>query len=164
MSDINHLLIPRDAVTALVADVAAYGAQDVETGAFLLTQRGCNDVSVLALLGTEGVVRHRGRLEVSATVMDPLFTFAEDRDLQVRAQVHSHKGDAFLSLVDRRGNIRVPGFTAAVIPTYRTPPAEPQRWGWWTYRTPDWTKSLPGLTTEDSAHVITVDAGGVRDH
>jgi len=159
----TRLLLPRTAVDAIADDVAHYGKQRLETGALLLAKPGDTTVTTVAIAGTAGVTRGYGRFVLAMPVIDQLFTFAETNSLQVVAHVHSHGRGAFLSVIDRTGIIRMTGFIAAVIPTFATPPRDPTRWGWWTFRDGDW-HDLPAavMTDDDAVAVVTVDAGGVR--
>lgn len=152
-----------DAVEVIVAEVARYGALGVETGALLLTPPDEPTVTVLALAGTAGIERHRGLLVLSSAALNPLFSYAEDHDVQLRAQVHSHMYEAFLSATDKAGNIRMPGFIAAVVPDFETPAAAPAVWGWWTFDGTDWVPIQPALVTPHTTTVIVFDADGVRD-
>jgi hypothetical protein len=153
-----------DAVEVIVAEVARYGALGVETGALLLTPPDEPTVTVLALAGTTGIERHRGLLVISAAALSPLFSYAEAHDLQLRAQVHSHKYEAFLSRTDKAGNIRMPGFIAAVVPDFASPSADTSVWGSWTFDGTDWVPTQPALVTSQTTTVIVFDADGIRDH
>lgn len=153
-----------DAVDTIVAEVARYGALGVETGALLLTPHGEPAVSVVALAGTAGIDRRRGLLVFSSAALNPLFSYAEDHDLQLRAQVHSHMYDAFLSPTDKAGNIRMPGFIASVVPNFATPDADPTVWGWWTFNGSDWIPTEPASVSTHATKSVTFDADGVRDY
>ncbi|WP_182920284.1 hypothetical protein [Nocardioides cavernaquae] len=158
----TQLHIGADAVDIMVADVARYGALGVETGSLLLTPPGEPTVTVVALAGVAGIERHPGLLIFSAAALNPLFSYAEDTGLQLRAQVHSHMHDAFLSHTDKTGNIRMPGFIASVIPDFGTPSADPTVWGWWAFDGDDWTPIDAAVVTTQTTKVITFDADGVR--
>ena len=160
----TQLRLGADAVEALVTDVARYGALGVETGSLLLTPPGEPTVTALALAGTAGIERHPHLLVFSSAALNPLFSYAEDNGLQLRAQVHSHMHDAFLSHTDKTGNIRMPGFIASVIPTFATPATDPSTWGWWTFDEGDWTFSEPAIMTTHTTKVITFDADGIHEH
>lgn len=157
-----QLHLGADAVEAMVTDVARYGALGVETGSLLLTPLGDPTVTVLALAGTAGIERHPDLLVFSSAALNPLFSYAEDNGLQLRAHVHSHMHDAFLSHTDKTGNIRMPGFIASVIPTFATPAQDPATWGWWTFDGGDWTPSEPAIMTTHTTEVITFDADGIH--
>jgi proteasome lid subunit RPN8/RPN11 len=157
------LRLPADGAQALVDHVRVYGRQGVETGAMLLTAPGDTLVTTVAIAGTTGVIRKPGLFVLTMPVIEVLFSYAEQQGLQARAQVHSHGGNAFLSRTDREGGIRMPGFIAAVVPTFRTPPPDPRQWGWWAFTDGDWCTNPPGeLDEARQACIITVDADGVR--
>ena len=160
----TQLQIGAGAVATMVADVARYGTLGVETGSLLLTPAGEPTVTVVALAGVSGIDRRPGLLVFSADALNPLFSYAEDNELQVRAQVHSHMYDAFLSPTDKAGNIRMPGFIVSVIPTFATPSTDTTAWGWWDFNGTDWIPTEPATVTAYDTKVITFDAEGVRDH
>jgi hypothetical protein len=161
----TDLVLPQNAVTDLIDQVSSYGRLNVETGALLMSDRNSDMVQVVALAGEAGVTRRYGLFVLSMPVIDQAFTYAEDRDLQVRAQIHSHAGDAFMSRTDKSGNLNMKGFIAAVIPNFRKPPHDPSSWGWWTFNAGAWEPSEPArLTVAPRATVLTVDADGVREH
>jgi hypothetical protein len=160
----TQLHLGADAVDTIIADVAWHGALGVETGALLLTPHGEPAVTVVALAGTAGIDRHSGLLVFSSAALNPLFSYAEDHDLQLRAQVHSHMYDAFLSPTDKAGNIRMPGFIASVVPNFATPEAHTNVWGWWTFDGTDWTPTEPALVTAQDTKFVIFDADGVRDY
>jgi hypothetical protein len=99
----NDLVLPNEAVRVVADHIRAYGRLGhlgVETGAFLLSAPGDDQVSVIAITGQAGIVRRPNLFAVSGKAIDRLFTWAEDRDLSIRAQLHSHRGAAFLSETD----------------------------------------------------------------
>lgn len=160
-----QLQLGAGAVATIVDDVRRYGAHGVETGSLLLTPRNESTVNVIALVGDAGVTRHRGLFVLSAAALNSLFDYAEEGALQVRAQVHSHMFEAFLSPTDEAGNIRMQGFIAAVIPTFATPPADLAMWGWWIFDGNDWIDTRPATVAGNlDTKVITFDADGVREH
>lgn len=157
----GRFLLPTNAIAALCEDVSRYGALGVETGALLMCEPNNDVVRVLALVGTAGVTRRYGLFLLSMPVVDRAFTYAEDHQLRVRAQVHSHAEEAFLSATDQRGNLTMKGFTAAVIPTFQTPPSDPSSWGWWTFNAGTWNVSQPAtVDMTSSAEILTVNADG----
>lgn len=159
------LVLPQNAATNLTDHVSSYGRRSVETGALLICEPDSALVQVLALAGEAGVTRRYGLFVLSVPVIDSAFTYAEDHGLQVRAQVHSHAGEAFLSPIDKRGNLNMKGFIVAVIPDFCTPPHDPSAWGWWTFNAGEWAPSQPAtLTTSSNATVLTVDANGAHEH
>lgn len=160
------LSLSHDAIGSLIEHVSSYGRTEVETGALLMCDPGGGAVRAIALTGDRGVTRKYGLFVLSMRVIDSAFSYAEDRGLQVRAQVHSHAGAAFLSPTDKTGNLNMEGFIAAVIPNFRNPPHDPTLWGWWTYGARAWRASGPARTdrTLPSATILTVDADGASEH
>jgi proteasome lid subunit RPN8/RPN11 len=162
MSEPN-LIMPPTVATRLCADIRRHGQAGVETGGLLLAKPGDSTVSVVAVAGTTGIVREYGLFIITRPAFDALFTWAEDHELQVRAMVHSHADEAFLSRTDREGGLRVKGFRSAVVPTFDNPPEDPALWRWWTF-TSDWTPTqAPRLDpTVTSADSVVFDGDGVR--
>ncbi|MBV8861856.1 MAG: hypothetical protein JO082_14355 [Mycobacterium sp.] len=161
----DHLVLPGNAQQALCDSVAEYGHLGVETGGLLMCPPDTDNVGVVALAGHAGVTRQYGLFVLTMPVIDQAFTFAEDMGLQIRCQVHSHAGRAALSPLDQRGNLRINGFLAAVIPTFADPPQQPSSWGWWTFRGGSWRATAPASTDPNStAKILTIDADGIRDH
>lgn len=153
------LHLPASGRDAIVADIFRHGCEGVETGSFLLVTRGSVDVAVVALLGDAGIRREPALLVIDATVIDHLFTYAEDRDLRVAAYLHSHGYDAFMSQTDQSGTIRTPGFIAGVIPQFTSPPPDPAAWSWWVCQAGSWHESVPAVVVDDrTARVLTVDS------
>jgi proteasome lid subunit RPN8/RPN11 len=161
----NRLVLPRNVIEEMCEHVSTYGRLGVETGALLMCDLQSGVVTTLALAGEAGVTRRSGLFILSMPVINQAFTFAEDRDLQVRAQVHSHARGAFLSPTDRRGNLTMNGFIAAVIPHFEQPPQNPSSWGWWTFSAGNWRTSDPAIVgTVPIGKVLTVDADGVSEY
>ena len=162
----TRLSLPQDAIEPLIEHVSSFGRGEVETGALLMCDPGSSDVRTIALAGDRGVTRRYGLFVLSMQVIDSAFSYAEDHGLQVRAQVHSHAGDAFLSRTDKHGNLNMEGFIAAVIPNFRNPPHDPTSWGWWTFGAKTWRPSEPAWTDKklSSAAIVTVDADGAHEH
>jgi hypothetical protein len=160
------LSLPDDAIGQLIEHVSSYGRSEVETGALLMCDPYSSDVRAVALTGDLGVTRRYGLFVLSMRVIDSAFSYAEDHGLQVRAQIHSHAGDAFLSPADKRGNLNMEGFIAAVIPDFRNPPHDPTSWGWWTFGARAWRQSEPARADKSlsSATILTVDADGAHEH
>ncbi|MCU1694672.1 MAG: hypothetical protein JWR34_735 [Mycobacterium sp.] len=160
------LLLPNGAIQQLIEHVKTYGRNEVETGALLMCSPNSDTVRAVALAGARGVTRRYGLFVLSMRVIDSAFSYAEDRGLQVRAQVHSHAGAAFLSPTDKKGNLTMNGFIAAVIPNFRNPPRDPESWGWWTFGAGAWRTSAPARPdqTLSSASILTVDEDGAHEH
>jgi proteasome lid subunit RPN8/RPN11 len=157
------LLLPVSSVAPLTSHVRGHGTAGVETGAILLAPIGTETITTIALAGTNGVVRRQDLFVMNMRVIDAIFSYAEQLGLQARVHLHSHRGGAFLSDTDRAGGIRVPGFIAAVLPTYRNPPSDPKRWGWWSFSGTDWNSRSPAELVRDlPTTIITADAEGIR--
>ncbi len=161
----SGLQIDQEVRDRLVEHVTGWGRVNCETGGFLLAGEDERDhMTVLALAGVAGIVRRRDVFSVSSAAIDTLFSWAADEELVVRAQVHSHRGSAFLSKTDLKYGFSVDGFTTSVIPRYVDPSAEPAHWGWWTYGSGAWSRTAaPALTRAELGQVITFDANEVTD-
>ncbi|MBY8882718.1 Mov34/MPN/PAD-1 family protein [Actinacidiphila acidipaludis] len=159
------LILPTGALDPVVAAVEEHGLADRETGALLLTKRSAPGVTVVAVTGQVGIERSSRRFVVSAAAYDRLFTYAEQRSYQVRAMIHSHPREAFLSQTDRMYSLQVPGFVSAVIPNYASPPADPASWGWWRFEG-DWQLCpVPFVGAGlPSARTVVFDAEGVDEY
>jgi proteasome lid subunit RPN8/RPN11 len=157
--------IPIRLIDALHADVRRYGRLDVETGMFLLGTPNTLKANTLALAGTAGITRERGRFAVTGAALARLFAHARDQQLQVLAQLHSHGGPAFLSRVDLKHGFAVDGFTTCVIPNYRRASRNPAAWGWWQHTAGQWQPCPPYTVNADGAiaRVITFDERGVHE-
>lgn len=142
--------------------VRGYGVRDAESGGFLLGPYDASTATVLALAEGLGIERSRGIFGVSGKAIDRLFAFAEDEELRVWAQVHSHPRGSFLSITDKTDGFRVAGFLSGVIPDYAAPPLDPASWGWWTFRDGIWHSAPPPPVVERAGRVVTFDALGVR--
>lgn len=161
----SALVITEQAVARLLADVRLHGGRPTEAGAFLLAPAGESErLELVALAGERGIHRARDLLKVSGSAIERLFSWAADRDLMIRAQVHSHRRTAYLSPTDLRGGFSVDGFVTCVIPHYAAPPAEPERWGWWEYGAGRWTTRAAPTAVAGDAEVVHFDAGGVHGH
>lgn len=159
----DPLGLSAEAASAIVDDVRFHGRRGVESGSILLTRRGERDVQLVAIAGERGITRRHGLFMLSSSALNPLFDLAEDYDLQLRAQVHSHGGEAFLSRTDRAGNIRLPGFIASVIPNFADPPKDVASWGWWVFTGEDWAPADPATPSAATPRVVTFDADGIHD-
>lgn len=158
--------IPAAGVAAIVKDIAAFGARDLETGGFLLAPRGgATDgdgvVTAVAAAGDVGIVRCRDAFQISERALDRLFTFADDHGLWIPAQFHSHEVAAFLSFTDERHGLCVEEFTTIVIPAYAAPPEDVARWGWWRFTAGRWREAEPGHVTSGTVHLVRFDEAGV---
>ena len=138
----HHLSLSPAATHIVLEDVARFGAASVETGGFLLAPRGEDRISIVALAGTHGIERHRRLFQISELALDRLFGYADDHDLWIPAQYHSHQRDAFMSPTDTDHGLCVEGFVSAIVPFYASPPRDPARWGWWDYER-GWRRIAP---------------------
>jgi hypothetical protein len=158
-------MIPDVGVAAIVEETAAFGVRDLETGGFLLVPRESSAeaavVSIVAFAGDVGIVRYRDVFQISERALDRIFTFADDHDLRIPAQFHSHEVAAFLSFTDEQHGLRVEEFTSIVIPTYAAPPEEPARWGWWCFVAGRWRDAEPGQVIGGSVQLVRFDEAGV---
>ncbi len=128
----SRLLITRNLVDALVAEIGTWGDRHTETGGFLLAPEDRPDrANILALAGQTGIVRRRDLFTISGGAIERLFTWAGEAELHICAQVHSHARDAFLSRTDLRHGFDVDGFITAVVPHFAAPSTNPDDWGWW---------------------------------
>jgi hypothetical protein len=160
----NPLSFPDAALGRLTADIATYGAQKLETGAFLLAPAEQPDrLTVLALTDTRGIIRQRNHFRVAAEALERLFDWAEEHRLRVRTQVHSHAGSAVLSQTDRTHGLNVPGFTTTIVPCFADPPRTPAAWGWWRYEDGDWRAVAPAAVNAHPVSIVRFDTGGVGD-
>jgi hypothetical protein len=158
----NALSLPAGAARRIAADARAHGLTDVETGGFLMAPRGRDAVRIVAFAGVTGVVRRRRLFQISAGAIDKLFEHADQNELWIPAQFHSHGGTAFLSPTDKRHGLAVEGFVSVVVPFYAAPSDNPSSWGWWQYRAGEWVPTrAAGASLADSAY-LRFDEDGVR--
>lgn len=159
--------IPASGVTAVADETATFGARRLETGGFVLVPRqspadGDCPLTVIALAGDTGIVRDRALFQISERALDRIFTFADDHDLWIPAQFHSHRAAAFLSRADQRHGLRVEGFISAVIPAYACPPRNLARWGWWRFTSGTWRRTEAGRVCGGTLEVVRFDEVGVH--
>ncbi|MEU2914788.1 hypothetical protein ACFYM3_36930 [Streptomyces massasporeus] len=164
-TDTRKLVLSSGAVDPVLREIRRHGLAGQETGALLLTGQSDMHVLVMAVAGTAGIVRGPGLFTVSAVAYDRLFTFAEERSYQVRAMIHSHPEEAFLSRTDRAHSLRVPGFVSAVVPTYAAPPADPASWGWWRFEQ-EWAPCTAAVVDPalPPMRSVVFDEEGVREY
>jgi hypothetical protein len=147
---------------ALIADAAQEaGVKLLETGGFVLGPTGTDRSTVLALSGERGVDRMSRLFRVSGLAIASLFDWADERDLRILAQWHSHRLEAFLSETDLKHGFNVPGFRTAVVPHYEEPSSNPADWGWWMYDEDSWVETPAPATTVDEFTVVTFEEGRV---
>ncbi len=158
----DQLLLPDSAVDRLIDEIKVFGVEDLETGAFLLAPATAPDrIRVVALAGHQGITRRPDQFIVAGAALERLFGWAEDHQLRVRAQLHSHRGPAFLSHTDRSHGLNVPGFLATIVPCFAAPPRTPSAWGWWRYDS-IWRPTAPSASNAQPASIVRFDEGGVR--
>jgi hypothetical protein len=160
---VSGLVLCSGARDGVIAEVERYGALACETGGFLLTTAGTPErLAIAALADERGIDRRRGLFEVSGRAIERLFAWAGERELAIRAQVHSHGRRAFLSRTDVEHGFTVEGFTTAVVPWFAAPPADPARWGWWRCAGGDWLTADAPAVIEAAAEIVHFDEDGVR--
>lgn len=155
----NEIVLPELVATAVVADVTRFGATRVETGGFLLAPRDTDTVTGVALAGTAGIVRRPDLFQISDLALDRLFAYADDHDLWIPAQFHSHGLGAFMSACDVDHGLSVAGFVTTIVPYFTAPPADPTQWGWWRYDG-EWTPIAPPRAATGPVTVIRFDEDG----
>lgn len=158
----NELALPRSAAATVVAEVARFGTVRVETGGFLLAPRDSDAVTIVALAGTVGIVRRRDLFQISDLALDRVFSYADEHDLWIPAQFHSHGMAAFMSECDVEHGLSVAGFVTTIVPYFAAPPADPAGWGWWRYQG-EWTPISPPRTTTAHVTVICFDEDNVGE-
>jgi hypothetical protein len=151
----SGLTIREGAVDLLVAEVEAYGTLPAETGAFLMAREDAPDeLALVAVPGSAGVVRRRDLFEASAEALAGLFDRATDEGLVIRAQLHSHRRGAFLSRTDLEHGFDVEGFVTCVMPRYSSPPRDPALWTWWRFEAGSWVEqAAPTVISGDCERV-----------
>lgn len=132
----NDLVLSEAASAALIADVRRFGAAHVETGGFLLAPRDVDEVTIVALADTAGIIRRRDLFQVSDLALDRL------------------------SECDVEHGLSVQGFVTTIVPHFAAPPQDPARWGWWRYEGA-WIPLAPPCRSSTPVSVITFDEGGV---
>lgn len=157
----NELVLPEAAAEAIVADVARYGREHVETGGFLLAPVGTDTVDAIAYAGTRGIVRRSDFFQVSELALDALFAHVETRELWIPAQYHSHGLGAFMSDCDEEHGLSVAGFVSAIVPFFASPPRDPSAWGWWRFEG-RWIPLSPPAAETGEVAVLVFDEDGVR--
>jgi hypothetical protein len=157
------LSFPEGAIPLIAADVRSYGERSLETGGFLLTPVGGEVVSVVALAGERGIVRHRELFQISERALDRIFTHADDHELHIPVQFHSHRLGAFLSWTDASHGLCVADFVSVVIPGYREPTCDVQQWGWWQFGDRRWKPIAAPRVTPGTTSFVRFDEDGVRD-
>lgn len=152
-------------MTQTIARVArAAGTELVETGGFILGRPGSGAGTVLALTGDSDVDRQKHLFHVGGLALATLFDWAEERELSVLAQWHTHRYKAFLSDTDLEHGFNVRGFHTSVVPDYETASPDPADWGWWTYTGDEWTPAAAPAVGNAAFLTITFEKGRVHEH
>ena len=161
MTGANELVLPDAGTQAIVADVARYGGEELETGGFMLAPVGTDVVTAIACAGTKGVSRRRDLFQVSALAVDALFAHAEEHALWIPAQYHSHGLGAFMSDCDLEHGFSVEDSTSTIVPFFAHPPRNPSAWGWWRFNG-DWIPVVPPMTGIGEVEIMVFAEDGVR--
>jgi proteasome lid subunit RPN8/RPN11 len=156
------LILPNTILEPLNAHIRSYGVDDAEAGAFLLGPYSQPIADVLVFAEGVGVERSRGLFRVSGKAVEQLFAWADEHDLRVWGQVHSHPRGSFLSDTDETYGFRVRGFLSAVVPNYANPPDRPEDWGWWTFDGAAWVEAEAAAVAVADARIYRFDETGVR--
>lgn len=156
------LAVPQVAVDAILTEVRRFGRASLETGGFFLVEGRARDtVTVIAMAGRKGIERSRGVFRISATAIDVLFGWADERGLRIPAQFHSHAWGSRLSPIDRREGFNVRGFVSCVVPRYGDPPCEVASWGWWLFSGRTWVATELASVVTGEVATVTFDENGV---
>lgn len=158
----SELTLPHAGANAVIEHVLRFGRLGLETGGFLLAPRGAEQITSVACAGTAGIARRPELFQVGERALDRLFAHAEERDLWIPAQFHSHMFEAGLSLCDLEHGLSVEGFQTTVIPFFHAPPQDPARWAWWRYGN-SWEPVDPPTVSGTPVQVLAFDENGVRD-
>jgi hypothetical protein len=160
----NPLSLPVTACELIVSDVRRHGAHGVETGAFLLAHENePDDLNIVAFSGVRGITRRPHVFRISGSALERLFEWASEKELRVRALVHSHKRGAFLSATDLRHGLSVRGFTSAVIPKFAEPSPNAADWGWWRFNDGSWEPIAAPRSGDRPVHLVEFDESGVHE-
>lgn len=157
------LRLPRVAVNTIVEDIRRHGAIGLESGAWLLASESEPTlITHIALLGDHGILRRPDQLIVSGKAIAMLLDWADRGALVVRAQVHSHGREAFMSDTDRRFGMTVEGFIAGIVPWARVASTIVDDWRWWTFEQGEWSTRVAPDTTDHAVLAVEFDEDGVR--
>jgi hypothetical protein len=161
---VTELALSESAVAVVIDDVRRFGGRRLETGGFFLASVDePTEMTGVALAGAAGIRRRRDLFSVSGLALDRLFTWANEAELRIPVQFHSHGGRAFLSPVDLRHGMSVRGFTSCIVPFSADPPCDPAQWGWFRFDGRAWTKADPPRAVSTKAvRVVTFDEDGVE--
>jgi len=132
------LAIPSALPAKIAAHVESWCHENCESGLLLLGGSDEVLVHVAAWPKKKGIVRKRGKFAISGLALAQIFDWATERELVVRALIHSHGGRAFLSRVDLDYGFSVPAFISAIVPHYREPSSDITDWAWWEFDGEEW--------------------------
>ena len=158
----NELTLPHAGAHAVHEEVRRFGRLGIETGGFLLAPRGLSQITSIACASSTGIARRPDLFQVSERALDRLFAHADECDLWIPAQFHSHMFEAGLSLCDLKHGLSVEGFQTTVVPFFHAPPADPALWGWWHYSA-GWKPVVAPNASGAPVQVVAFDEDGVRD-
>lgn len=159
----HALVLPVAAVSHIMAEVVGYGSSLLETGGFFLASRATPaTITVVAMAGEVGIERGWGFFKVTGSAIDEIFRWAEEREMYMPAQFHSHRYGAGLSLLDKRHGFNVPDFISCVVPHFDAPPSDPTAWGWWRFDGAVWVGTSPASLGDGHSGVVVFDEEGVR--
>jgi hypothetical protein len=146
----------------IAAHVEQWGQKRCESGLLLLGRPDEALAHVAAWPAEKGIVRARGKFAISGLALAQIFDWASERELVVRALIHSHGGRAFLSWVDLDYGFSVPDFISAIVPDYRKPSADVEDWGWWRFDGERWADFAPPSLVDEALSEVTFDEKRVR--
>jgi hypothetical protein len=156
------LELPSTLPAQIAAHVELWGQKNCESGLLLLGRPEATLAHAAAWPGDKGIVRTRGKFAISGLALAQIFDWASERELVVRALIHSHGGRAFLSWVDFDYGFSVPDFISAIVPHYREPSADVSGWGWWRFDGERWADFDPPSLVDEALSEVTFDENGVR--
>lgn len=161
MSQPKAFIITNTATGAMLAECRRFGAQRVETGGFILVDRGDAVATTVAVAGEEGILRDPRLFDISGAANDKLQDWAIDQDSIISVQWHTHRFEAYMSETDLTCGINLPGMITAIIPEFESPPESPEDWGWWIFTDGSWRRIDPPLSVEGEVALVRFDEGGV---
>lgn len=164
MSDLNEIHLTDTAIDKMLSECRVRGVEVVETGGYLLVERGKPTVTEVAISGSKGVLRHPRLYDVSGAANEELQDWAFERGLIIAAQWHTHRFGAYMSDTDLTSGINIPGMITAIIPEFENPPTDHRAWGWWMFEEGEWRDvAPPTLVPGDTQAVVFDEDGCVRN-
>jgi hypothetical protein len=156
--------LPAQMASDIAATARMAGVRLVETGGFVLGNPDDSAGTVLALTGEVDIERREQLFHVGGLALSTLFEWADEQELSVLAQWHTHRRQAFLSKMDVEQGLNVPGFVTSVVPDFERASPAPDRWGWWTYNGAAWAPTAPPAVTTAPFRTVTFERGRVHEH